>query len=397
MRVSRHWVWMALWLAGRLLAAPQLAATSGADPTILPAAAADAVAGLRLQPYLQEVSPTGFALRFETTTAAPLEVRLLSAQGQPLASVTEPAVRIHELVASGLSPATVYRWQVGPATTPWASGQVTTWARDPQTLRFMVYGDTRTRAEEHQKIADAMAARVTDHAFVVHTGDLVADGSKYEQWKPQFFDPAARLLAKLPLLAVAGNHERASDFYRSYFTAPDPEWYYSVRQGPVHLTMIDFYKSSWFGDHWRETPEGKWLLADLARAKAAPWRIACFHTPIYSLGPHGKLAEDGLPGEKPMRFCRQELFPLLIAAGYQLVFSGHDHIYERSQKDGLTMVTSGGGGAPTYLKGPAAQNPFSQVFASVTHWCEVAVTPTRLTLTALDGAGQEIDRVDLTK
>ena len=40
--------------------------------------------------------------------------------------------------------------------------------------------------------------------------------------------------------------------------------------------------------------------------------------------------------------------PLLVKYKTALILSGHDHIYQRGKKDGLSYILSGGGGAPLY-------------------------------------------------
>ena len=66
--------------------------------------------------------------------------------------------------------------------------------------------------------------------------------------------------------------------------------------------------------NWRETPQGKFLLSEFARPHDTPWRVAMLHTPLYSRGPHGQLDAAGRPKEKPMRFAREVLEPLLRQA-----------------------------------------------------------------------------------
>ena len=81
-----------------------------------------------------------------------------------------------------------------------------------------------------------------------------------------------------------------------------------------------------------------------------------FHHPVISSGPY--------PDEKNLS---RRLLPLLEKHGVDIVFVGHEHVYERSFKDGITHVTTGGGGAPLHLK--LRHNPYGRVFASVHHFC----------------------------
>ncbi len=398
----RRWSLLFSFLAaaGRVAAVPALLPTTQGDESLLPPVAADAPAALHAGPWVQEVSAQTTTLMFETTAPLAVTVTLrLAVGGNILAEVTDRPVRIHAVKATGLTPGTTYHYTLTApdADKPLAAGELTTWPEDLSTVRFFAYGDTRTRPDEHRRIAEAMAAGAADHLFVLHSGDLVADGRVYSQWQDQFFGPAQALFARLPVYAVPGNHERGSELFRAYLAQPAPEWYFSLRVGPVHLTCIDNYRDLAEGEAWRTTDQGRWLVADLEKAQSAPWRIAMFHTPLYSLGPHGKLDDAGRPKESAMRFAREKLEPLLRANGYQLTINGHDHVYERSEKDGLTMITAGGGGAPNYAQGPPAQNPYSKIFLSTTHYCDFTADEHTLECRVYDGAGQQIDRFILRR
>jgi len=384
-----RWILLALFQAALATAAPQLQSTPPAEKPDLPAASGEP--GLLVQPYLQNVSADQAGLWFETNTDQVATVTI--APGDLKA--TGPAQRIHGFTATGLAADTEYRYTVSLDGQQAAEGSLKTWPAQLESIKFFAYGDTRSRPDEHKKVADAMAALADGHLFVLHSGDLVADGTKHEQWPTQFFNPAENLLARVPLLPSMGNHEKKSSLFRSYFDLPGEEYYYSYRVGPVHVTVIDNYRDLSFDGDWRATPQGKWLLQDMQAAEAAPWRIALFHTPVYSRGPHGKLDDNGLPKEAPMRFALQELMPLLKQHGYRLTVNGHDHVYERSESDDLVMLTSGGGGAPTYNVGPESQNPFSKVFVSTTHFIDLEADAETLTYRAIDATGQVIDEQTL--
>lgn len=351
--------------------------------------------GVHLAPYLQAVGRDRAAILCETLVDSTLQFQLSGPGGE--ATVTSGPVRLHEVEATGLEPASAYTYTVRRGETVLGEGSFHTWPATDDEIRFLIYGDTRTRPDEHHKIASAMAEALRpEHRFVLHSGDLVADGRVWEQWKTQFFDPGNVLFSKVTVLPCPGNHERGSELFREYFRLPDPEWYWALDVGPLHLVALDLYRElSPDNENWRETPQGAWLVDNLASER--PWKLLMLHTPIWSLGPHGRARDDGLPREDPMRFARVNLMPLLIEAGYRLVVSGHDHVYERSLVDGITLITSGGGGAPTYDRGPDEQNPHSQVFSSVTHYCDVTVTAEQIRIVAIDGDGNTIDHVTLTR
>jgi hypothetical protein len=66
-----------------------------------------------------------------------------------------------------------------------------------------------------------------------------------------------------------------------------------------------------------------------------PWKIAYFHHPLYSDGGrHGSNVE-----------LRVVLEPLLVRHGVDVVFSGHEHIYQRTApQKGITYFVEGSSG-----------------------------------------------------
>jgi 3',5'-cyclic AMP phosphodiesterase CpdA len=78
----------------------------------------------------------------------------------------------------------------------------------------------------------------------------------------------------------------------------------------------------------------KWLQKELANTDAT-WKIPYFHHPLYSSGAtHGSSLE-----------LRQLLEPVFVRDGVRVVFSGHDHVYERTKpQKGIYYFVEGSGG-----------------------------------------------------
>jgi hypothetical protein len=76
-----------------------------------------------------------------------------------------------------------------------------------------------------------------------------------------------------------------------------------------------------------------------------------------------------------------------------LVFSGHDHDYERTvQIKGVTYVVTGGGGKDLYEAGESEWTAFSR---STHHAVRVRVDGDRLLLEAVEPTGAVVDRLEL--
>jgi 3',5'-cyclic AMP phosphodiesterase CpdA len=301
--------------------------------------------GLHIYPYLQYVTPSSIIIKWETTeptigTAFFSEDDSFSAQK----SESSPS-KIHEIKLEGLRPATKYQYRVAYDEIQLEKASFTT-APVPGTRhwRMVAYGDNRTYPETHKRIADQIIK--LDPGIIIHSGDLVADGASYEQWKVQYFDPMKGLAENITVFPSLGNHERNSPHYYEYMSVPDEngESYYSFDYGNAHIIALN--------SNEREAPfeidseQTEWLIKDLKEHASAEWKIVYFHHPLFRCHPRR--------GIEPQRWVWQEIFDELDV---DLVVNGHDHYYMRSYaignykgepSRGIYHLISGGGGAPNY-------------------------------------------------
>jgi len=238
----------------------------------------------------------------------------------------------------GLRPGATYYYDVLRDGSGAGGGRFVTPPTGSAGFTFMVYGDTRTREDVHRQVAGKAAER--SPAFVLHTGDLVADGLNARLW-PGFFVAGQDLFRKTVLFPIVGNHEKNSPLYLRLF--PHPLTYYSFDWGDAHFTMMnsDVGTAAPTKEErerfWSE--QLKWLEEDLRGASSAQFRfVALHHPPFTAMGKRQagakKLAAD--------------LAPIFQKHHVQAVFSGHDHNYQRHIVDGVQYIVTGGGGAPLY-------------------------------------------------
>lgn len=255
-------------------------------------------------------------------------------------------------------------------------------------LRFAITGDNRTNPKLWANVAQAILAAKPD--ILLHTGDMVSYGRNEWEWDEQFFAPAAELLAAVPLYPVIGNHEAQAPLYDALFcpTGDPARRNWSQTIGSVLLVGIDGR-----GD-WSATSKNiHWLERTLAES-SAKFIFLISHYPPWTSGGHGQLDEDGRPREKSTREAQGVILPLLVTAKATAFVVGHDHFYERSEPPGgVTVVISGGAGAPLRAKSETAdrQNPYSKVFASVLHYCLFTVSGDTCTMEAITPDGKVID------
>jgi len=341
---------------------------------LLVALAQLAVAGPQViwGPVLGDLTPT--SVRISWRSNVPTQGQVLM---EGLEQTPTPLDLYHEAQLLNLVPGENYSYTIqveaeglsvtkGPFT-------FTTPEQDLDRFSFIVYGDTRSRADAHRQVIAAIIH--TPREFVLHTGDIVADGNDIQGWH-KFFGVAGSLPARVPMYTVLGNHERNALLYYQMLPVPrgggdyDKRWY-SFTYGNCFFLALD--------SNGRLDEQVQWAQEQLAAVPAhINWRFAFFHHPPYG-------STRGLNQTMIDKFV-----PVLEAGGVAMVFGGHDHVYERSYHNGTMYIISGGGGAPLYSPNQHP-NPYQQFARSTLHFCLIEVTPERLVLRAIDPDGVEFD------
>ncbi|MBI3911195.1 MAG: metallophosphoesterase [Armatimonadetes bacterium] len=374
---------MRLPLASLALLLTLLLATASGWP--LAGAALQASAEPELGPYLQWVTPRSAVIRWQTAVEAIGHVDF-GAPGRLDRTVSEAQpTRLHEVRLCDLHPETIYGYRVR-----WHDQQTeeyrfrTAPPRGRRRFRLVCYGDSRTDPATHARLVQRILAEAPD--LVVSTGDLVAAGRVLEQWKPMFFDPLRPLMRSICYWPSLGNHEQNADIYYQLFSLPGNEAWYSFDWGHAHFIALDSNQRFEPG-----SPQVCWLEQDL-RATRQPWKIAFFHHPLFSAHP--------TRGINAVRWSWQ---PILQKLGVNLVFTGHDHHYQRTfaigsaarpYKPPTWQFTTGGGGAPLY---PVQQQIWTEVTRSVHHYLVLDFEDEAVRGRAVSVDGEEIDRFTIRR
>lgn len=294
-------------------------------------------------PMVQRVREQSASIRFDTDlpSVAYVEYGTTSSFGRRATSAAGTLARHHRVQLTGLAPGQAVHYRVVAAGHAGKAHIFHVPPKAPEPLRFAVYGDVRGGHRVHGEILSSLLDEAID--FVVVTGDMVLRGSDEADWQ-RFFLVAAPLLARLPYYPVAGNHDtgtsgderrRMSELF-ALWPAPEERpaegaWH-SFDISGVHFVMLD-------SNHYRHEGQLSWLKKDLAaaRAKGARAIFAVTHAGPYSRGLH-----------MGHRYAAEHYAPLLAKFGTTVLFSGHDHLYQRGTAAGLNYIVSGGGGAPLY-------------------------------------------------
>jgi len=180
-----------------------------------------------------------------------------------------PVMRAVRALYSGLQPGTTYYYDALGRDE--SRGSFKTAPRGLSDFQFVVYGDTRTRHDMHRRVIAAVIKHgIPD--FVMHTGDLVANGADSAQW-PVFFEIERELLHHTAFFPSLGNHERNDPQYYEVFDVTTP--YYSFDWGQAHFIVLnsDIGKCSRESVGEREFLEGASAVAEGRLGKKSERRL----------------------------------------------------------------------------------------------------------------------------
>ena len=182
----------------------------------------------------------------------------------------------------------------------------------PKSVRFAVIGDSGTGQSPQFDVAREMEAyrRIVNFTFVIMLGDNIYGGHSPRDFVKKFEDPYRPLLdAGVKFYASLGNHDSPSERQYNLFNMGG-ERYYSFKKNDVAFFVLD--------SSYMDPGQLNWLETQLRESNAA-WKICYFHHPLYSDGKfHG-----------PDLDLRSVLTPLFQKYHVNVVFSGHEHVYER--------------------------------------------------------------------
>ena len=229
------------------------------------------------------------------------------------------AALINCVVLTGLEADTEYCYRVGDGTDGhWSEVYSFRTAKAHGTIDFIVVGDTQLtgNADEDREaieLLERIAQSAGEKDFGIQTGDYVDNGGNSAMWE-QINDLFHSAFGGMSFIHTVGNHELMGDADASAaekFFALTGRGYYSVRQGDVYIATISL------GHDLEEALS--WLIEDANRSNAR-WKILVIHQPAYYTNVSG--GND--------RY--HELVPAAAeAAGIDVVFSGHDHSYARTE------------------------------------------------------------------
>jgi predicted phosphodiesterase len=198
----------------------------------------------------------------------------------------------------------------------------------PDSVKFAAIGDNGTGDRPQYEIAQQMTSTRARFPFdlVIMLGDNMYGSQKPSDFVRKFEQPYAALLAaNVKFQASLGNHDRPENVSYGPYNMNGQRYYTFVRKN-VRFFALD--------SNLMDPKQLAWLESALKDSRET-WKICYFHHPLYSnASRHGSSVD-----------LRLLLEPILVKYGVDVVFSGHDHVYERIKpQKGIYYFVSGAAG-----------------------------------------------------
>ena len=197
------------------------------------------------------------------------------------------------------------------------------------TLKFAVIGDSGTGDQNQYKLAKVFTDmhQRFPYEFVLMLGDNMYGGENTRDFQRKFEIPYKPVLDKgVKFYAALGNHDSTNQRLYKLFNMNGERFYtFRPKQG-VRFFALD--------SNYMDRTQLQWLEKELGQS-GSDWKIMYFHHPIYSSG--GRHGSDTA--------LRDQLEPLFLEHGVDVVMAGHEHFYERLKpQKGIHYFISGGAG-----------------------------------------------------
>jgi len=198
----------------------------------------------------------------------------------------------------------------------------------PESLKFAVIGDSGTGEPPQFEVGSKMAEARRTFPFetVIMLGDNIYGRQTPQDFVTKFQRPYAPLLtAGVRFYATLGNHDAPANRFYPGFNMGGLRYFTYFRKN-VQFFVLDSNAMD---------PQQLAWLDNALKESVSPWKICYFHHPLYSnAGRHGSEFE-----------LRVVLEPLFVKYGVNVVYSGHDHVYERIKpQKGITYFVNGSSG-----------------------------------------------------
>lgn len=275
-------------------------------------------------------------------------------------------------------------------------------------FRFVAFGDSGNASNTQSDLAVRIADTKPD--LVIHVGDLVYPAGKRETYNTHFFEPNKEMIRHAPFMPSMGNHDAATQKgapLLDVFVCPqngppgiEPERCYWFDYGDARFVAIDTNLVDFAGALTADQMKNviaPWMR-QVFKESDARWKFVFFHHPFYTGSEHG--AEGA-------QYVKDAYLSVFDDSNVDVVFCGHNHLYERTspmradqvvaEGKGPVYITTGAGGStryPEHLPSPAYIKIYNdQVFS----FTQVDLSTDRFELKQIDENGRIIDEYVISK
>ncbi|KAI8066587.1 Metallo-dependent phosphatase-like protein [Gongronella butleri] len=194
-----------------------------------------------------------------------------------------------------------------------------------------------------------LLAHVPQYApdYLLHAGDAVQQYPSLQQWHTDFAAPLTYygLAQHAPMIYAHGNHDHDPTFAYHYTRASHGQpWHaFSLADGAIRFLVLDSNLD------WQQQDD--WLRHELQSdaCQQAIFRMVVVHIPPFLEYWDPVAWTDGKESEWG-RFVKERYVPLFEEHGVDLVISGHQHNYERGERNGIMYTIIGGAGGDIDLE-----------------------------------------------
>jgi predicted phosphodiesterase len=221
-----------------------------------------------------------------------------------------------------------------------------------------------------------------DYRFVLMAGDNIYEGpATPEDYRVKFEEPYQLLLdAGVEFYAVLGNHDDPRQVEYEPFNMGGRRYY--TFTPPVGLAARLDTRVRFFALDSTNLDAGQlqWFEHEAARSRAQ-WKIALLHYPLYTSGRYALRS-------RATRFALESSF---VNGGIDVVFSGHEHLYNRSElQKGILYFVSGGAGSLRPGDGGRTRT-IARSYAEDFHFMLVEIAGEAFHFQAINRRGETID------
>jgi 3',5'-cyclic AMP phosphodiesterase CpdA len=337
-------------------------------------------------PYVQDVTATSAVIVWASEEPGIGVVKYGKTPELERERIDRRVGRRHAVEIADLEPGSTYHYRAEGVGGSWPTGGFRTApVGENCSFSFAVVGDSGSGGKGQLAVAGLLGRLEPD--FILHTGDVVYPAGQERHYDRRFFAPYGDIIKEVPIFPVLGNHDVRkgngaaflSNFHLPLGSPGSTKRYYSFDWGDAHFVALD--SELYYNDKGSSSKEQKDFLERDLGATRRRLKIVFLHRSPYGSSRHG--------GDETVR---ADLEPLFARHKVNLVFAGHDHVYERTLPiRGVTYVVSGGGGRRLY---PAGKGRLTACSRSAHHVVLGRVDGGRLTLEAVEPDGTVFDRFD---